>query len=147
MAINEAVSGTDTTTLILAESLRITLGRFVRSVRAHAETPTTSQSETLLLLEKSGPLTVAELAGCRNVRHQSMRLVAAQLEADGLVSKLLNPADRRSQLLSITEQGREILSLSREARTTKIAALIEERLTEADRRKLEAAILVIERLC
>ena len=147
MAINEAVSGTDTTTLILAESLRITFGRFVRSVRAHAETPTTSQSETLLLLEKSGPLTVAELAGCRNVRHQSMRLVATQLEADGLVSKLLNPADRRSQLLSITEQGREILSLSREARTTKIAALIEERLTEEDRRKLEAAILVIERLC
>jgi len=75
-----------------------------------------------------------------------MRLVTAQLELDGLVGKLPNPADGRSQLLSITQKGREELSRSREARTLKIAALIEERLSNQDRQTLQAAILVIKRL-
>ncbi|MBD9525470.1 MarR family winged helix-turn-helix transcriptional regulator [Paracoccus sp. PAR01] len=133
--------------LALAESLRITLGRFVRGVKTQANTPTTPQSETLSLLDQAGPLSVAELAERRNVRHQSMRLVAAQLEAECLISKLPNPADGRSQLLSITPKGQEKLSSSREARTCQIADLIEERLSEQDKRTLAAAILVIERLC
>lgn len=147
MSTDEAVSGKDTTTLLLAENLRNALGRFVRSVRTQADTPTTSQSETLSLLEKSGPMSIADLASQRSVRHQSMRLVTIQLEAEDLVCKVMNPADRRSQLLSITEKGREQLALSREARTSKIAELIDDRLSDAERRTLEAAILVIQKLC
>lgn len=132
--------------LILAENLRRTLGKFVRGIRSEADTPTTSQSETLSLLDRNAPLSVAELAGLRNVRHQSMRLVVGQLEMDGLVGKLPNPADGRSQLLSLTEKGEEILIRSRQARTSKIAALIEERLSNQDRQTLQAAITVIERM-
>ena len=136
-----------TNALALAEDLRVTLGKFVRGIKTAAKTPTTSQSETLSLLDRSGPLNVAELANLRNVRHQSMRLVAGQLELAGLIGKLPNPADGRSQLLSITEKGRDELSRSREARTSEIAALIETRLSDEDRQTLEAAILVIQRLC
>lgn len=132
--------------LALAEKLRQTLGKFVRSIRLQAETPTTSQSETLALLDRKGPLSVAQLAGLRNVRHQSMRLVVGQLEGAGLVGKLPNLADGRSQLLSITANGREQLSQSREARSSKIASLIEERLSDQERHTLRAAIAVIERL-
>jgi DNA-binding MarR family transcriptional regulator len=137
---------TDGATRSLAERLRITVGRFVRSVRQEAETPTTSQSETLQLLEVSGPMSVAELASQRHVRHQSMRLVTAQLEAEGLVEKLPNPADGRSRLLSVTVKGRETLAAARSARTSRIAALIGDRLTEEERRTLEAAITIIDRL-
>jgi DNA-binding MarR family transcriptional regulator len=144
MAGNQANSGQDT--LILAENLRRTLGKFVRGIRSEADTPTTSQSETLSLLDRKAPLSVTELAGLRNVRHQSMRLVVGQLEMDGLVGKLPNPADGRSQLLSLTEKGEEILIRSRQARTSKIAALIEERLSNQDRQTLQAAIAVIERM-
>ncbi|MBX4929813.1 MarR family winged helix-turn-helix transcriptional regulator [Rhizobium binae] len=147
MASEDASSEIDSDALALAENLRITLGRFVRGVKAQANTPTTSQSETLSLLDRAGPLSVAELAGRRNVRHQSMRLVAGQLEAEGLISKMPNPADGRSQLLFITEKGNEELSRAREARTLQIASLIEERLSGTDRQTLEAAIAVIERLC
>jgi len=146
MASDRASSENRTDALELAEDLRATLGRFVRLVKNEANTPTTSHSETLSLLDRSGPLTVAELANLRNVRHQSMRLVTAQLELDGLVGKLPNPADGRSRLLSITQKGREELSRSRKARTLKIAALIEERLSNQDRQTLQAAILIIERL-
>ena len=147
MASEEASSEKDSDALALAENLRVMLGRFVRGVKTQANTPTTSQSETLSLLDRAGPLSVAELADRRNVRHQSMRLVAGQLESEGLISKMPNPADGRSQLLSITEKGKEKLSRAREARTLQIASLIEERLSATDRRTLEAAIGVIERLC
>lgn len=91
----------------LAEKLRYTVGKFVRAIRLKADTPTTSQSETLALLDRNGPLSVAELAGLRNVRHQSMRLVISQLEGNVLVGRLPNPADGRSQLLSITAKGQD----------------------------------------
>lgn len=147
MKIKEAAPGQEETPQSLAERLRATLGRFVRSVRAKAGTPPTSQSDTLLLLEQGGPLSIAELAARRHVRHQSMRLVSGQLEADGMVSRVPNSADRRGQLLSITEKGRESMSLSRQARTSEIATLIEERLSEEERRVLAAAIQIIDRLC
>jgi DNA-binding MarR family transcriptional regulator len=130
----------------LAEKLRHTVGKFVRAIRLQADTPTTSQSETLALLDRNGPLSVAELAGLRNVRHQSMRLVISQLEGNALVARLPNPADGRSQLLSITAKGQDQLSQFRELRTSKIASLIEERLSDQERQTLQAAIAIIERL-
>lgn len=133
-------------TLALAERLRQTIGSFVRAIRLQAETPTTSQSETLALLEKNGPLSVAELAGFRKVKHQSMRLVVSQLEGNGLVGRLPNPADGRSQLLSITAKGQDQLSQSREIRTSKIASLIDSKLSDQEKQTLQAAIGIIERL-
>jgi len=147
MAREEADTKEDIDALALAEQLRAALGKFIRSIKAEANTPTTSQSETLSLLERVGPLSVAELAERRNVRHQSMRLVVGQLEAEGLINKSPNPADGRSQLLSITECGQQRLSRSRDARTSQIAKVITERLSDEDRRTLIAAIVVIDRLC
>jgi len=146
MASEEASTVVDTDALTLAEDLRVTLGRFVRGVRTRSNTPTTSQSEALSLLDREGPLSVAELADRRNVRHQSMRLIAAQLESDGLISKTPNPADGRSQLLSITAKGKADLARAREARSLQIANLIEQRLSRTERRTLEAGIRIIERL-
>lgn len=147
MKSREAISEQPPDALALAEDLRVTLGRFIRAVKMQANTPTTAQSETLSILDRAGPLNVAELADRRNVRHQSMRLVARQLESEGLISKTPDPADGRSQLFSITENGRTQLARAREARTSEIASLIQERLSEEDRQTLANAIAVIERLC
>ena len=132
--------------LKLGEELRRTIGKFVRSVRRQADTPTTSQSETLGLLDRQGPLSVADLAFHRKVKHQSMRLVVAQMEANGLVEKKQNPADGRSHLLFLSAKGQRTLARSRKARQLQIATLIDERLSDADRQTLRAAITVIERL-
>lgn len=147
MVNEEASADKDRDSLVLAETLRVAVSKFVRGIKTQANTPTTSQSETLSLLDRAGPLSVAELADRRNVKHQSMRLVAGQLEAGGLISKMPNPADGRSQLLSITHKGEKMLSRGREARTLQIANLIDERLSGKDRQTLEAAIRIIERLC
>jgi DNA-binding MarR family transcriptional regulator len=147
MVDEDAGGDNDVNALVLAENLRVAVGKFVRSIKAEANTPTTSQSETLSLLDREGPLSVAELADRRNVKHQSMRLVAVQLEAEGLISKMPNPADGRSQLLSITDKGEKVLSRAREARASQIASLINDRLSAEDRQTLSDAVGIIERLC
>ena len=147
MTTKKSSSGDLIDALVLAETLRVALGRFVRGVKTEAKTPTTSQLETLSLLDREGPLSVSQLADRRNVRHQSMRLVAGQLESESLIGKMPNPTDRRSELLFITEDGRARLSRARQARAAQIAERIEERLSEEDKRTLEAAIRIIEGLC
>lgn len=136
----------DQDSLLLAERLRIVIGKLVRSVRSSAQTPTTAQSETLGLLDRGGPLSVAELASRRSVRHQSMRLVVGQLIEGGLVEKLQNPADGRSQLIALTQQGRQAQFLSRRARADAIGQLIQDRLSAEERQTLQAAITILERL-
>ena len=132
--------------LALGEELRRVVGRFVRGVRRQADTPTTSQTETLGLLDRAGPMSVAALAAERKVKHQSMRLVVGQLEEGGLVTRLPDPQDGRSQLIALSDAGRAALARSREARQREIASLIDERLTDADRQALRAAIALIEKL-
>lgn len=147
MVDEEPSSDKDVDSLVLAENLRVVVGRFVRGIKTQANTPTTSQSETLSLLDRAGPLSVAELAARRKVKHQSMRLVAGQLEAEGLIIKMPNPADGRSQLLSISRKGETMLSRAGEARTSEMACLIKKRLSAEDRQTLAAAVSIIERLC
>lgn len=132
--------------LALGEELRRVVGTFVRSIRRQADTPTSSQSETLGLIDRDGPMSVASLAAERKVKHQSMRLVVGQLEEDGLVTRLPNPGDGRSQLIALSETGRAALARSRVARRHQIASLIDARLSDADRQVLRAAIGLIERL-
>lgn len=132
--------------LALGEELRRVVGIFVRSIRREADTPTSSQSETLGLLDRQGAMSIASLAAERKVKHQSMRLVVEQLEAAGLVTRLPNPEDGRSQLIALSEEGRVALARSRAARQREIASLIDERLSDADRQVLRAAIEIIEKL-
>lgn len=132
--------------LALGEELRRVVGTFVRSIRRQAGTPTGSQAETLALLDRQGAMSVADLAAERKVKHQSMRLVVAQLEASGLVARLPNPDDGRSQLVALSDKGRAALAEAREARRREIAALIDTRLTDEERQLLRAAIGLIERL-
>ncbi len=135
-----------TEALALGEELRRVVGTFVRSIRREADTPTSSQSETLGLLDRQGAMSVASLAAERKVKHQSMRLVVEQLETAGLVTRLPNPADGRSQLIALSDEGRAALARSREARQHEIASLIDARLSEGDRQVLRAAIEIIEKL-
>jgi len=130
----------------LAEHLRSAVSAFVRTVRYDTDTPRSAGADTLELLDRAGPANVAALAQIRNVKHQSMRLVTAQLEEEGLVERTPDPQDGRSVLFAVTARGREWLREARAARAGHIAGLIAARLSPAERAELGAAIRLIERL-
>ena len=130
----------------LAEALRSAVSAFVRTVRYDTDTPRSAGADTLELLDRAGPANIAALAQIRNVKHQRMRLVTAQLEEEGLVARVPDPDDGRSVLFAVTEQGRARLREARAARAAHIAGLIAARLSPAECAELGAAIRLIERL-
>ena len=130
----------------LAEDLRQSVSAFVRAVRQRTGTPKSAQSETLDLLESLGSMNVAALADRRGVTHQTMRLVVAGLEADGLVRQLADPTDRRSRLVSITSDGLLALSHARANRAVYITDAIYSLLSPKERKQLKDAIPILNRL-
>ncbi len=130
----------------LAEELRQAVGSFVRKVRTAADTPPAAWSDTLGDLDRRGPMTVAALARLRQVRHQSMRVVVAQLEAHGLVVRTPDPADARGQVVDVTAAGRTVLASSRAARTNWIAAELQRHTTARERQAVGTALAVLRRL-
>jgi len=130
----------------LAESLREVVGDFVRLTRDQAGTPSTARSETLGILDRQGSMSIASLAEHRHVRHQSMRLVVAQLENESLVARMSDPTDGRSQLITLTRAGAEFVRLSRRARSLHIETAIATELSEQDRQDLAKGVSVLKRL-
>jgi DNA-binding MarR family transcriptional regulator len=132
--------------LQLAEDLRRVVGDFVRMVRAQADTPSDAQSETLGLLGRHGPLSIAKLGQHRRVKHQSMRLVIGHLETSGLICRKADPADGRKQLIDLTEQGRTALESARKSRADWIADALQQHFSEEDRRALRETLRALERM-
>lgn len=130
----------------LGEELRQVISAFVREVRKATGTQRNSQHETLELLEASSPLSVAELARLRGVKHQSMRLVAAELEQQQLVVRQKDPADNRAQLITLTDDARSQLAAARALRSEWIAGELHRKLDTASQEDLRHGLAALRKL-
>lgn len=130
----------------IAEELRQAVGRFVRATRAHADTLPPTRADTMGYLSREGPLTIAQLAARRGVRHQSMSRAVGELEAMGFVRRAVNPGDARGFVLTLTAAGAAALDADRAARRDWVAAAIASRLTPAERLVLAAVPALLDRL-
>ena len=130
----------------LGENLRRAVGRFVRAVRADADTPRSAQSETLALLEREGSMNIASLAQLRNVKHQTMCVIIGQLESGGLVVRESDPADRRSQIITLSRAGSAVLIRDRADRASRIDVMIREQVSPQERVLLGQAIAILDRM-
>lgn len=99
----------------------------------------------LATLERHGPLPLGELAALEKVAPPSMTRVVAKLTAAELVDRQGHPADRRQVLITITDQGHELLAADRRRRNEWLSARLLE-LPAADLAALTAVIPVLDRL-
>ncbi|PPI99930.1 MarR family winged helix-turn-helix transcriptional regulator [Nocardia nova] len=130
----------------LAERLRVSIGRFVRATRAHADTLPPPLAETMGLLDREGDASTASLAQWRGVRHQSQSRAVADLQARGYVARRDDPQDRRGFLVTLTEQGRAALDRDREARREWVAEALDALLSADERAQLSAVPQLLDRL-
>ncbi|GAA3744610.1 MarR family winged helix-turn-helix transcriptional regulator [Streptomyces tremellae] len=130
----------------IAERLRQSIGRFVRVVRARADTVPPLQATALGTLDREGPQTIAALAAAHRLKHQSMSRTVRELETLGLVSRSRSPHDGRSFLIALTPAGAEALAGDRRTRRRWVAETITERLTPDERRALLAVPELLDRL-
>jgi DNA-binding MarR family transcriptional regulator len=99
----------------------------------------------LSVLVFGGARTLGELAEAEQVRPPSITRIVRNLEADGLVEREPDPADRRIVRVRATEKGRRILEEGRRRRISDLAARLRS-VDPADLEILERAAALIERI-
>jgi DNA-binding MarR family transcriptional regulator len=121
------------------------LGQLLRRLRAEHRFPI-SHATVLGRLDREGPATTSGLAAAERMRPQSMAQTVAELEADGLVARTPDPADRRRILIDLTERGRAVLAEERSRREGWLAEAIAAELTAEEQDLLVRAVPLLGRL-
>jgi DNA-binding MarR family transcriptional regulator len=127
--------------------LSVALERLVSLLRrlpSSADMSLTTAS-TLRLLEQDGPQRLSDLAAREGVTQPAMTQLVTRLERDGLAERLADPDDARVVLVTVTADGRDMLSDRRASRAVHLQALIET-LTTKDRHRIAAALPALVRL-
>jgi DNA-binding MarR family transcriptional regulator len=132
----------------LAGELRVAIGILVRRAREQTQTGdlTASQKSVILRLEHAGPATVAMLAKAESVRHQSMRVTVASLEAMGAVSGAPDPADGRQTLFNLTPACLKTLKTGRAVKEDWLFRALQAQLTPREQDELAAAVKLLRQL-
>jgi DNA-binding MarR family transcriptional regulator len=130
---------------LVANELRVVLGRLVRRLRAERRFPL-SQSAVLGRLDREGPQSVSDLAHSEGVRPQSMAQTVSELEQDGFVQRRPDPGDRRRALVELTGSGRKTLIVERRRSEGWLAQAIANDLSARERALLSQAVELFRRL-
>lgn len=99
----------------------------------------------LSVLVFGGPRTIGSLATTEGVTPPTMTRLVAGMVTEGLVERLPDPADRRVVRIQASETGRALLLSGRDRRVATLAAMVAP-LTPKERRRLDAAAEIIERI-
>ena len=134
----------------LATALRISVSRLARRLRVERQAEglaslSDTQLAALAVLDRHGAMTPGELAEHEKVQPPSMTRVIAVLEERLLVMRAPHLTDRRQVMLTVTEQGRELVSQARRRRDAWLAKRLKE-LSPEERAVLRAAAPVLEKL-
>ncbi|WP_062464200.1 MarR family winged helix-turn-helix transcriptional regulator [Demequina soli] len=100
----------------------------------------------LARLSRGGAASASELAHALRISPQAVTIAVRELEDGGLVARTPDPEDRRRSWIDLTEAGRERYEVERRAGAPWLAQAIEERLDDAGRASLAAAIPVLAAL-
>jgi len=131
----------------LAGELRISALRLLRRLRSEQTPDALSgvQFSALDSVAQHGALTPRELAIREQVQPPTMTRLIADLQASGLISRRVDPDDRRQQILEVTPTGTELLASANAAKLRWLSTHLAE-LTEEERTTLCAAIPIINRI-
>ncbi len=77
---------------------------------------TPSQSRAVVTLARHGAMRLSELALHLRIAPRSATEVVDDLETAGLAERSPDPGDRRATLVTLTEQGRDVMAAIRKAR-------------------------------
>ncbi|MFJ8314006.1 MULTISPECIES: MarR family winged helix-turn-helix transcriptional regulator [unclassified Streptomyces] len=112
----------------------------------HATGLTVTQLAVLVSVVREGPVTAARLAALEHVSAQSIAQNLAVLKAAGLVHSEPDPQDGRKKLMSADPSATELIEKLLAGRATFLARAIDQVVAPDERKDLEKAIELLERL-
>jgi DNA-binding MarR family transcriptional regulator len=144
-AVMEPTPDTDTDAAQAAR-LRVALGRIHRRLGQQPGAQISfAQLSALVMIERYGPIRVGDLAQREQVAAPSMTRTLAGLVSAGWVERQPDPDDGRSFTATMTPAGRRLIAKVKQERTAMLVQGMD-RLTEAQRVALRAAVPVLEQL-
>jgi DNA-binding MarR family transcriptional regulator len=121
------------------EDLLVSVNRLIRvAAQASGNATTAAAWRTLGILQTDAPLRLGELARASRVSQPTMTKLVRGMVDDGLVTRAVDPLDSRSQLLDITDAGRDRLLAWRATMAATVIPLLGE-LDDTDWNTLEQA--------
>ncbi len=129
----------------VASHLRRSVGELVRVTRG-ADALSPIPAAVMDLLDREGPLTTADLASRRQVRHQTMSVTVKELLDAGLLLSIPHRVDGRKKMLDLTPEGRRVLQRDRVRRVTRLTEAIETTLDDQGLRTLARALELIDQV-
>jgi len=140
------IASSTTTDSELADKLRLAVTRLARRLRQQSgvgASPT--QLSALATVERRGPIALGSLAEAERVKPPTMTAAVTRLVADGLLARHVDDSDRRIVRVAITATGRRLLARNRSRKTAELERRLR-RLSPEDRRTLDRAVVVLDRL-
>src|ERR1051325_6650963 len=130
----------------LADRLHSAAIHLLRQVRVQdsATGLAPARLSALSVLVFGGAMSLNDLAKAEKVRPPTMSRIVDALESAGLVRRTVNPQDRRAVVLEATEKGTAILWQGRKRRVKFLAKHLS-RLSEQERKQIEAAIKAVQK--
>ena len=127
--------------------LRIAVARMARWLRptAAAGALTATEVDLLVVAERRGPARMSDFAAFCGVNPTMLSRMVPKLEAAGLLSRQVGPADKRVCLIAATKKARALLARVRSEREDALSRLLDE-LGEDERRAIAAATPALEKL-
>jgi DNA-binding MarR family transcriptional regulator len=94
-----------------------------------------SALSVLHTLSRLGPCRLNELVRTEQIKQPALTSAVAKLERDGLIERRPDPSDGRATMLSLTSDGRSVVSRRHADRVERLGSLID-RLSSAERARL-----------
>jgi len=129
-----------------AARLRLVMVRLARALRHQGSTALSpSQVSALASIDEFGPLRISALAAFESVGAPVATRVVASLEELDLLKRTDDPDDKRASLVELSDHGRDVLAALWSERTIGLSSRLE-RLSPAERNRLELALPALEKL-
>jgi DNA-binding MarR family transcriptional regulator len=134
------------TTAATSDRLRVAVGRLARKLRQQSLGGLTpSQASVLSTLDRHGPMTMSQVADHETISKPSATGIVGRLVDKGLVFRSVDAGDRRTIIVEITSEGRELIERRRRERTAYLTRRVES-LSDQDHHVLERAIELLENM-
>ena len=132
----------------LANALRSSVMRLARRLRQMRDDTwdlNSNQLSAMSVLLNSGDQLMGALAAAEKVQPPSMTRIVNSLEEQGYVARRPDPRDRRQCLVTLTDDGRQVLLANRRRRDQWLAVRLAE-LSAEEREVLRSCVSILEKV-
>ncbi|MBA1229647.1 MarR family transcriptional regulator [Pseudomonas viridiflava] len=129
--------------------LREQVTRLGKRLRQEAQNHPESWSQMLVLSaidRMGGTATPSKIAETENMQSSNLASLLRELDARELITRTPDTQDKRRTWIALSEKGNAILQASRDQRDQWLSDAVQACLTDDERRQLEAAGAIMEKL-